>query len=227
MPPSGAAENISATSSAEQIFDRAFAERAVSSSRAKLESIPLDRHPENSRSNTFAGHFTIPATQDTRSASFAEAPFSFQDIPAELEFPEVSCAPLAARFAAGLIDSLLLLAGGCLFAALFVAVGGRFDKTPFDLSVALFIAAFWLFVYCAAFGVMTQRTPGQAALGLEIRSLSGEPPTVTESLLRAFGVLVSISALALGFLWAALDSDGMSWQDHISGTVLSSVKRAE
>ena len=231
-PPmaSAAAAGLSEASAAERMFDRAFEDRAGASSQAKLESVPLDRHTEQSSSpaamrTVFNESFTAAAARDPHVIQFEEAPFSFQDLSTEPEFPEVVCAPLGSRFAAGVIDSLLLLVGGGLFAALFMMVGGRFAKTPLDLAVTLFIGAFWLFVYFAAFGAMTWRTPGQAALGLEIRNLDGEPPTVTEALLRAFGYLVSISALALGFLWAALDSDGMSWHDHISGTVLSSEKR--
>ena len=229
---SGAVREPSQASPAEQTFDQAFAERTMRAPQVKLESIPLDQHVEESSSRLpsvgfFAENFTSPAARDPHVIQFADAPFNLPNLSAETDFQEVISAPLGSRFAAGLIDILLLLAGGCLFAVVFVAVGGRFDKSPLDMAVVLFIAVFWLFVYFAAFGVMTWRTPGQAAFGLEIRNLNNEPPTVTEALLRAFGYLVSISALTLGFLWAALDSDGMGWHDHISGTVLSGEKRAE
>jgi len=231
-PSSGTVRDRSQASPAEQMFDQAFAQRTVRAPQVKLESIPLDQKVEGSRSrhpslDSSAENFTSPAAQDLHVIQFAEAPFNSLNRSAEPDFPDVVSAPLGSRLAAGLIDIFLLLVSGCLFAAVFVAVGGKLDKSPLDLAVALFISVFWLFVYFAAFGVMTWRTPGQAALGLEIRNLNDEPPTVAEALLRAFGYLVSISALTLGFLWAALDSDGMGWHDHISGTVLSSEKRAE
>ncbi|MGH9355179.1 MAG: RDD family protein [Terriglobia bacterium] len=216
---------ISATSPVEQlldqVFDQAFAEQTSRMPPVKLESVPLNPRSEIPGSSSFAENFTRPAARGSQIVQFAETPFSSRGLSEELEYAEVVCAPLAARFAAGLIDILLLLAGGCIFALLFLAAGGHLDKTPLDLGVALFIAAFWLFVYFAVFGSITRRTPGHAALGLEIRNLNGEPPTIMDSLLRAFGVLVSISALTLGLLWAALDSDGMGWHDHISGTVPS------
>lgn len=57
-------------------------------------------------------------------------------------------------------------------------------------------------------------------MGLALRNLEGGSPTRQESLLRAFGYLVSIASFMLGFLWAAMDSDGLAWHDHISGTML-------
>jgi hypothetical protein len=46
-------------------------------------------------------------------------------------------------------------------------------------------------------------------------------PTVRESCWRAFGVLVSTSALLLGFIWAWVDSQGLTWHDRMSGTFIT------
>ncbi|MGD1104323.1 MAG: hypothetical protein ABSA59_19915, partial [Terriglobia bacterium] len=51
-------------------------------------------------------------------------------------------------------------------------------------------------------------------------------PTVRESFWRAFGVLVSLSALMLGFVWACVDSDGLTWHDRMSGTVIAEGRNA-
>ncbi|MGH9360045.1 MAG: RDD family protein [Terriglobia bacterium] len=233
LAPSEAARDPAQLSPAEEAFDQVFAERATGvSPQAKLESLHLDQRPKEAASRMASkepsgGSFAAPAVRDSRVIQFGEIQFRLQKPVMDYEFPEVISAPLGSRFAAGLIDTLILAASGCFFVILFNAVGGRFSKTPVDVGVALFITAFWLFIYFAAFGVMTGRTPGQAALGLEIRNLDGEPPTAAESLWRAFGYLVSISALALGLIWTALDSDGMGWQDHISGTLPSRVERPE
>jgi uncharacterized RDD family membrane protein YckC len=55
-------------------------------------------------------------------------------------------------------------------------------------------------------------------LDCEIHNLEGAHPTTQEAFLRAFGYLVSITALMLGFLWALLDSEGLTWHDRMSGT---------
>lgn len=134
--------------------------------------------------------------------------------------PELACAPLSRRFPAGVVDAILLLVAGAVFAALFTLVGGNIQTVPIDLAVVAFIAAFWIFIYFAVFSTLTLSTPGQSAMGLTVRSLEGGPPTRQEGLLRAFGYLVSIASFMLGFLWAAMDSDGLAWHDHISGTML-------
>ncbi|MGH9377431.1 MAG: RDD family protein [Terriglobia bacterium] len=133
---------------------------------------------------------------------------------------EIAAAPLRKRFLAGVADTGILLAAGCLFAGLFTLVRGKLEYTPLGLAVAGLIAVFWIFIYFGSFTAVTLRTPGQAAFGLSVTNLDGERPTRQEALLRAFGYLVSLAALMLGFLWAVMDSDGMAWHDHISGTIL-------
>jgi len=64
-------------------------------------------------------------------------------------------------------------------------------------------------------------TPGLVWMGIEVRSLYDSPPDYRESCLRAFGYLVSIAALMLGFLWALVDSESLTWHDRISGTCLT------
>jgi hypothetical protein len=49
---------------------------------------------------------------------------------------------------------------------------------------------------------------------------------VRESFWRAFGVLVSLSALMLGFVWACVDSDSLTWHDRMSGTVITEERNA-
>jgi hypothetical protein len=58
-------------------------------------------------------------------------------------------------------------------------------------------------------------------MGCEIRNMGGGRPTVRESFWRAFGVLVSLSALMLGFIWACVDSDNLTWHDRMSQTVIT------
>ncbi|MGH9342610.1 MAG: RDD family protein [Terriglobia bacterium] len=145
---------------------------------------------------------------------------NFATSPDEADFSEPTAAPLHKRVLAGMADAGILLMAGCLFAGLFALVKGNLDSTPLDLIVAGFIAVFWIFVYFGLFTAVALRTPGQAAFGLSVSNLDGERPTRQEAFLRAFGYLVSLAALMLGFLWAAMDSDGMSWHDHISGTIL-------
>src|SRR2546428_8845156 len=137
------------------------------------------------------------------------------------EAPAVKAAPLGRRFWAAVADALVLLGGSGVFAAIFYGVGGRFSERPADLAVIGFILVLMTLVYFAAFTALVSSTPGLLLMGLEVRTVDGASPTATDSLLRALGYLVSASALMLGFVWALVDSDGLTWHDRMSGTCVA------
>jgi uncharacterized RDD family membrane protein YckC len=139
---------------------------------------------------------------------------------------EAGVAPLAARFMAGAVDALVLLAAAGLFALIFWIAGGRWSRQPATLAVTALVAALVLFGYVGLFTALVAATPGQRALGLAVRDFDEAPPTTRESLWRAFGYLVSASALGLGFIWALVDSDGLTWHDRISETCLVGARDA-
>lgn len=142
------------------------------------------------------------------------------DTAAEVE-PVLRPAPLGRRFFAGLIDGLLLLVGIGSFALIFWAVGGHFSRNSVTLGVMGFIAVLFILVYFAAFVALTYSTPGLLAMNLEVQTLDGEYPTPGDAALRAFGYLVSSGALMLGFIWAWVDADSLTWHDRMSGTFVS------
>jgi uncharacterized RDD family membrane protein YckC len=88
------------------------------------------------------------------------------------------------------------------------------------------IAMIVIFAYFASFTALSSATPGMLWTGCEVRNLQGEHPTVNESLWRAFGVLVSMAALMVGFVWAYVDSETLTWHDRMSGTVITDAKTA-
>lgn len=173
-----------------------------------------------------AKHWTNSITPAGRVSSFRQAEMPlvldtpFMNSADQAESPEPATASLRKRFLALLIDAGILVLAGCLFAGLFAIVKGRLQASPLNLLIGVGIAAFWIFVYFGSFTLVAFHTPGQAACGLTVANLDGERPTRHEAFLRAFGYLVSLAALLLGFIWAAMDSDGMAWHDHISGTIL-------
>jgi uncharacterized RDD family membrane protein YckC len=130
-------------------------------------------------------------------------------------------APLGRRFTAGLTDALVLLAGAVLFGIVQWRFCGALTLTPLNIVVLGLAAVFLIFAYFALFAAVTSATPGLIWMGCEIRNLSGDYPTMSESCWRGFGVLVSLSALMLGFIWAWFDSDTLTWHDRMSGTVVT------
>jgi uncharacterized RDD family membrane protein YckC len=149
---------------------------------------------------------------------FVEPAAAAQDRePTSLVLPLAS---LGRRFLAGLADAAVLLLGAGLLAAIFWRAGGHLSPLPLNLAVLGLIAVFFILVYFGLFTALTSTTPGLLWMELEVRNLDGLPPTGQEAFWRAFGYLVSISALMLGFVWALVDSDGLTWHDRMSGTFI-------
>jgi len=135
--------------------------------------------------------------------------------------PVLPLAPLGRRFAAGLADLGVLLLGGALFGLIFWIAGGHISYSPLNFAVLAFASIFFVTAYFGAFTALAGATPGLLLFGLEVRNWEGQFPTTRESLWRAFGYLISASALMLGFVWALMDSESLSWHDHMSSTFIT------
>ena len=143
----------------------------------------------------------------------------------ELQLEALPVAPMGRRFLAGLVDGLVLLLGGGLFALIFWRAGGHLTPVPPNLAIVAVIAIIFVWAYFGLFTALTFSTPGLTWMGIEVRNMEGCPPAPRESFLRAFGYLVSLTAFMIGFFWALVDSDGLTWHDRISGTFLTPVKQ--
>ena len=143
--------------------------------------------------------------------------------PAPGEEPPASYpyAPVGLRFLAGLADALVLVVSAALFGIIFWRSGGHLTPNPLNLGVVAAMVIFLIFAYFGLFTALTSTTPGLLWMGCEIRSQNGGYPTARESAWRAFGILVSLSALMLGFIWAWVDSEGLTWHDRMSGTCIT------
>jgi uncharacterized RDD family membrane protein YckC len=136
-------------------------------------------------------------------------------------------APLGRRFLGGLVDALVLLVSAGLFALIYWRAGGVFTTNLLTLTVAGFIGLLICLAYFGVFTALTSTTPGLLWMGIEVRNLRGNPPTTRQVFWRSFGYLVSTSALLLGFVWALVDSEGLTWHDRMSDTYLASVEGME
>ena len=140
---------------------------------------------------------------------------------AESPAAQLQPAPLGRRFLAALVDGLILLVAAALFGVTFWLAGGRLSPHPVNIAVLGFIAVFLFLSYFGCFTSVTAATPGLSCLGIRVCNLDGTPPTGRESWWRAFGYLVSVAALLLGFVWALFDSEGLTWHDRMSDTFLA------
>ncbi|TAM84217.1 MAG: RDD family protein [Acidobacteria bacterium] len=143
----------------------------------------------------------------------------------EAEPAGVAIAQMNMRFFAGLIDALVLLSGAGLYALIFWQVGGKFSLGPVQAGVIALVAAAFIFLYFTGCTAMASATPGLMWAGLEVITFEGNRPRFSDCLWRGFGYLVSISALMLGFIWAMVDAEGLTWHDRMSRTFIVPTNR--
>lgn len=130
-------------------------------------------------------------------------------------------APLSIRAIAGAMDlGVALLATG-LFAGILHQVE-QVALTP-EQAVPVMAAAFALNLtfYLLCFLLYAGRTAGMSWLGLSVLNIDGDPPAAAQRRSRAFGTLLSLAALGVGFVWAAADEQGLTWHDRMSKTFVS------
>jgi uncharacterized RDD family membrane protein YckC len=143
---------------------------------------------------------------------------------------ELFYAPLSRRLLAGLTDALILFVGAAIFGGIFWYSMTQFcdhnSLIPFDVAVFCLAGVIVIFAYFAIFTAISSASPGLSLMGCEVRNLQGEHPTLSESLWRAFGILVSMSALMVGFIWAYVDSDNLTWHDRMSDTIITEAQTA-
>lgn len=141
---------------------------------------------------------------------------------------EDSSTPIASmgtRFYAAVIDSLVLLAGAAIYGLIYWKAGGSFSPSPLDLATGAAIGAFFILAYFAGCTAMASATPGLLLTGLEVITFEGNPPGISHSLWRGLGYLVSMAALMLGFIWAVVDAEGLTWHDRMSRTFVVPAER--
>ncbi len=195
-----------------------------------LDSVPLERSGKpgallNSAASG-AGETTLRQAEseaDPVEIILESPPSHLKDSVPRAMHGALHVAPLGGRFVAALADGLVLLMGGGLFALIVWAAGGHISVRPLNIMIVGFIAALFVLSYFGLFTALSSSTPGLLWMNLEVRSLDGSSPTPQESFWRAFGYLVSFASLLLGFVWALVDGDHLTWHDHMSGTFISPI----
>jgi uncharacterized RDD family membrane protein YckC len=222
------AQLIESPETSEESFDARFV--ASHESSPSVNSVPFERQVENLRVLT-------SAAVDAGEAQLGQAETDSGPVEIVLESPSpasraashrraagsLEVAPLGLRFAAAVVDTIVLLSGGALFSLIFWVVGGHVSVNPLNLAILGSITTLFLLAYFGIFTALSSSTPGLLWMNLEVRSLDGGAPTPRESFWRAFGYLISGASLMLGFIWAAMDGDHLTWHDHMSGTFITGI----
>jgi uncharacterized RDD family membrane protein YckC len=158
----------------------------------------------------------IDISQDQPELDFDEAALSLP-----FTFPEYQRSLLSSRLLADLTDMGIVAGTYILFVALTyfqMPDGARVDRR----IVGVYIAGFLLMlgIYFLLFMISASQTPGMKMRQLHAVSREGTPLDPKTACLRGFGYFISIVPLMLGFVWALIDPEHLTWADKVSGTYL-------
>ena len=138
-------------------------------------------------------------------------------------FPEYQRDLLFTRFAADITD-IAIVAGIYL-----IFVGVTFLQMPepsMDKRIGgIYIAGLLILVgvYFLLFMLSASQTPGMKLRRLVVVTREGTALDPRSACLRGFGYFISIAPLMLGFIWAMIDPEHLTWADKVSGTFLKKV----
>jgi uncharacterized RDD family membrane protein YckC len=140
---------------------------------------------------------------------------------AGVDFPQPS-ASIGQRLLAGLVDSLILGTALAAFAAIFLRLNPVRAPLPVLIAGFLVVTVLLWAVYEFLFVVYTGSTPGLRALRLRLVRFDGSPAGRRVRRWRVLASFLSACSLGLGYLWSALDEDGLCWHDRITRTHIQS-----
>jgi uncharacterized RDD family membrane protein YckC len=173
-------------------------------------------------------------TSTSPSAVAAGLPTHYVDV-APRRYP----AAISCRLRAAAIDASLILAGFLASAATVAVITlhaapagtrihvllarataiftGRTELQPSLAFAAIAAALVFLYIlYQLLFFSFSEATPGMRRARIALCTFADENPTRPAMRRRILAVLLSACSLGLGFLWATLDEDRLTWHDLIS-----------
>lgn len=127
-------------------------------------------------------------------------------------------APLNHRILAGLVDLSLtmgVLLASVLAFSLRVTVLPPLKEIEWGSIAALAVIGV---LYQAFFFAFSLATPGMRYARLEICTLAGKQPILSQRLTRAGAFVLSMLPFGLGAAWAVLDEENLGWHERLSGT---------
>lgn len=125
------------------------------------------------------------------------------------------------RFCASMIDTIVL--GMIITPVLYMVYGNSYFSGELSEWLPLRILVEWIFPIAASVGfwVYKSATPGKMALSLKVLDeKTGEPLTISQSIIRYLGYFVSTVTFLLGFIWVGMDSKKQGFHDKIASTVV-------
>lgn len=148
--------------------------------------------------------------------------FDFEEAEHSLPFtfPEYQREIIASRLAAGVADFGIV--AGIYLVFVFVTYLQMADDAVFldKRILGIYGVGYLLLVaiYFFLFMISGSQTPGMKGQNLVVVTRDDTPLDPKGSFLRGFGYLICILPLMLGFVWAVIDPEHLTWADKVSGT---------
>jgi uncharacterized RDD family membrane protein YckC len=129
-------------------------------------------------------------------------------------------APLNQRLMAAVVDFSLV--SGAFLAAALVATANARALPAIEVIELESVAALVLIggLYLIFFLILAGATPGMKYAHLEMRTLAGMKPHVTQRFVRVGAMVLSLLPLGLGGIMGLFDEQRLSWHDRLSKTYL-------
>lgn len=121
------------------------------------------------------------------------------------------------RLAAFMYDGLLLMALWFILGVVFVAINGGEgvqQGNPFFRS-AVFLIWVWFNLY---FWRRGGQTLGMRAWRLQLQSTTGKPLSLMQGMIRLIVAVPAFALAGVGYFWAWIDKDKLTWHDRYSET---------
>lgn len=161
-----------------------------------------------------------PAPQPATAARTSQQSLDFHP---RAQRQQTACveAPIAGprvRLKAACADAGLLAAGVAIAALTFYLMGGSFaladGAAVFYGGAVAAMALFYHLFWC----VLGRETAGMQLFQLRLVTFDGSSPSWRLRLLRFGATCLSIVAAGMGLVWALVDEEKLTWQDHMSKT---------
>jgi uncharacterized RDD family membrane protein YckC len=122
----------------------------------------------------------------------------------------------AALYDLGFVGMLVMTFLGVLY----LGCDGLASSFADPVSATVLVAGAVLIglVYHSLFLAGRGETPGMRFAGLQLVDFDGRHTTQEQLYMRVLGAFFSVLPAGLGLLWALVDEESLTWQDHISHT---------
>jgi len=132
-------------------------------------------------------------------------------------FCDAPVATLPHRSLACAVDFSLILIGYFLCLASYFCMGGGLPGGRLGYIVFAVAFAFLSMFYGLLWTLAMTETPGMRWASLRLTNFDGFAPDPSQRVLRYLSSVLSF-ACGFGLLWALVDEESLTWQDHISKT---------